>query len=133
MLSKFIDDIPTDFQPKESEHKDINEAYRGTINTDDLNVVDFLPSFIECGNRRKQWGKSRSFFSVSLFSNEEDLKNNIQSIPTLNNKIKSISKGYTTLKRGISVLSDNSTHIDYFLYDHKNNNPYSDFNIIERR
>lgn len=132
---RFLDPIPEEYQPQEKDHVEYNEIYRATINTDKLDIQDFMPTYLCHKSRANMWRKinSSSFYSLSLFSDLESLKNAVNASISLSNSIRSFSKGFTTLNRGISTKEAPNKHINYFLFDHKNNNPYPDFKIIERR
>ena len=122
-------DIPKECRPDLAINDEFQEVFRGTSNISVLDKTDFLPTFVEYRNQKKLWKNqfnNSSYYSVSLFTSLDKLKEKTKMIK----RIKSYSKGFTTIKRGISILNSDS-HIDYFLYDYDNNNPYLDFVIIE--
>lgn len=121
-------DIPEDKAPHENEHVAYNEVYRGTVSIDKLCVDDFVPSYILYKNQMRTFGKlCKADYSVSLFTNLEKLKEKVKNI----NSIKSYSKGYTNIKRGISTKESEENHVNYYLYDYLTNSPCDDFEIIE--
>lgn len=123
----FIDNIPKDNQPDKSEHTDFPIVFRAAKSEDILKREDFLPTFIENPKRKASW---RGLYAMSLFLEEKDLYRTMDANPPLKNSTKSIAIGFTTLNRGISMITNkNDGHISYFLYDTWNNNPYPDFKI----
>lgn len=66
---------------------------------------------------------------MSVFTNIDSLILKLQRIPALRNKIKTISRGRTSIKRGISTAENNDHHVEYYLYDYLNNSPKDDFDI----
>jgi len=128
--------IPKEYWPNQSEHVDFNEVYRASMSVDVLKIDDFIPSNIEHKNQKKTFKNTfeQPEFSVSLSTDLDSLKKTVSKFPSMNKRIKSYSKGKTSIKRGISTAENTSTHhVNYFLYDYIENSPKDDFEIIEVR
>ncbi len=121
--------------PTESQHVEYAEVYRATKNSDILSVNDFLPWNVEYANQKKTFKHHfrQPNYGMSVFTKLDSLKNTIEIYPTLKESIKAYAKGFTTIKRGISLKENNAHHVDYFLYDYECNSPKDDFSIIEVR
>lgn len=70
---------------------------------------------------------------MSVFTELDDLKKVVNRFPAMGETIKSFSKGFTSLNRGVSPKEDKSHHVEYYLFDYENNSPKDDFEIIEVR
>lgn len=121
--------------PDESQHVEYAEVYRATKSADVLRIEDFLPSNIEHANQKKTFKNqfNKSYYGVSIFTDFGSLKKVVARFPALDNVIKTYSKGFTTITRGISLKEDINHHVDYFLYDYEGNSPKDDFKIVEVR
>lgn len=125
--------MPQAMWPDESNHVDYHEVYRATKNTESLTVRDFLPWNIEYENQKKTFRKtfSQPDYGMSLFTDLASLKDVVDRFPALKESTKSFAKGFTTLKRGISLKENSKHHVEYYLYDYEDNSPKDDFEIIE--
>ena len=134
-MGKF-DWLPEEYRPMESEHVEHQCVYRATKSTDILKVEDFLPSVIENPYMLETFGKlvnKQELYGVSLFTDLDALKEMLKKKVSLDRKINSFSKGFTTITKGISTKANSHCHLEYYLYDYENNNPKDDFEIIEVR
>ena len=68
---------------------------------------------------------------ICLFTSAESLKLLFESSVGFRRNHKSIAKGFTTIKRGYSYEANQKGHVDYYLYDYLENNPYEDFTWCE--
>ena len=127
--------MPDALWPGDDEHIDYEPVFRGTKSTDYLKIDDFLPSNIEYENQKKTFKNlfQRPNYGVSVFTALASLEETIAKFPALQKSIKSISKGRTTIVRGISTKENEKHHIDYYLYDYLNNSPKEDFEIEKVR
>lgn len=128
--------IPREFWPNAAEHIDYTEVYRASMSIDALKIEDFVPSNIEHKNQRKTFKNTfeQPEFSVSLSTDLDSLKKIVSKFPSMNKRIKSYSRGKTSISRGISTKENPATHhVNYFLYDYIDNSPKDDFEIIEVR
>ena len=71
-------------------------------------------------------------YGLSVFTDLGSLKTKVASVPALGESTKAYAKGFTTIKRGIS-LKEKKHHVEYFLYDYEYNSPKDDFQIVEVR
>lgn len=133
MEFKHIDN--RDMFPDESQHIEHSEVYRAVKSVDILDVQDFLPWNVEHANQRKTFRKQfkQPEYGMSVFTELEALKDKVSKIPSLNESTNAYAKGFTTIKRGISLKEDHNHHVEYFLYDYECNSPKDDFRIVEVR
>ena len=127
--------IPKEMWPDQSQHVDYKEVYRATHSLDVLTNNDFLPWNIEHANQRKTFGNlfKQPEYGMSVYTKLEPLKNIVDKYPKLSASINAYAKGFTTIKRGVSLKESKNNHVEYYLYDYINNNPKDDFKIIEVR
>lgn len=130
-MGKFVDNIPLQFQPREEEHVIHVDAIRA-LKDNKCDIDSFLPTFLE-RNKRSFFGDgfSKSNYSMSLFTSLEAIHLKFNSVSIFWKKHKGLAQGTTSIERGISLKASADGHIDYFLYDAYNNNPCSDFKVIE--
>lgn len=133
MEFKHIDN--KDMCPDESQHVEYAEVYRAVKSTNILEVQDFLPWNIEHANQKKTFRKqfTQPEYGMSVFTDFEAMKSIVARIPTLNESTNAYAKGFTSIKRGISLQENKNHHVEYFLYDYENNSPKDDFKIVEVR
>ena len=133
-MSRFLHIDNDDMCPDESQHVEYAEVYRATKNIDVLKVEDFLPWNIEHANQRKTFKNQfkQPEYGLSVFTDLSTLKKKVNSIPSLDASTNSYARGFTTIKRGIS-LKEKNHHVEYFLYDYLENSPKDDFRIVEVR
>ena len=123
--------MPKELWPDEAEHVDYDPVYRATKNINQLTVEDFLPWNVEHKNQKRTFKNlfKKPEYGMSVFTNLGALEETLEKVPSLNRKIRSISKGRTSLARGISTKENEKHHVEYFLYDYINNSPKDDFEI----
>ena len=133
-MSRFLHIDNDDMCPDESQHVEYAEVYRATKNIDVLKVEDFLPWNIEHANQRKTFKNQfkQPEYGLSVFTDLSTLKKKVNSIPSLDASTNSYARGFTTIKRGIS-LKEKNHHVEYFLYDYLENSPKVYFRIVEVR
>lgn len=133
-MSKFKHIDNEDMCPNESQHVEYSEVYRATKNSAELKVEDFLPWNVEHANQMKTFKKQfkQPEYGLSVFTDLVSLKTKVASVPALGESTKAYAKGFTTIKRGIS-LKEKKHHVEYFLYDYEYNSPKDDFQIVEVR
>ena len=130
-MSRFIDPIPIDKQPLESEHVQYDIVYRAMYNQDCDDINNFLPTYIERNYKPESFfDKDQQKFSLSVFTNEEDLITTIRPIYKTWIKVTALAKGKTDIEKGISTSSDKG-HVNYYLYDYLNNSPKNDFQYLK--
>ena len=134
-MGKFKHIDNEDMCPDESQHVEYAEIFRATKSITELHVEDFLPWNVEHANQMKTFKNqfSQPNFGVSLSTDLDSLKETILRYPALDASINSYSKGFTTIKRRISLKENSNHHVDYFLYDYELNSPKDDFMIVEVR
>ena len=129
---RFRDDIPTsvvdDIYKNQDYHR--RNVYRA-ISHNVITTVkeDFLPSFMDL--EYIPLILTTGHYGLSVFEDLEKLKNTVASSKRLYNSTIGYAFGFTNFDRGIWTNPDNKTHINYFLFDWDNNNPFDDFEIIE--
>ena len=126
-MCTFTNGIPEDLKPKKEENVVYDITYRA-IQHSDLTKYDFVPTNIEKPGRKKFW-RIRGYYGVSLFDDLDKLKGKVESIPSLEKTTVGFAVGHTYIGKGISTIA-NDHHINYYLYDWENNNPYVDFKKI---
>lgn len=133
-MSKFKHIDNEAMYPDESQHVAYDEVYRATKNVGKLDIEDFLPWNVEHPNQKKTFKKlfKQPEYGMSVFTDLETLKRVVAKYPSLDASTNAYAKGFTTIKRGIS-LEENKHHVDYFLYDYVDNSPKDDFEIVEVR
>ena len=133
-MSKFIHIDNDDMCPDESQHVEYAEVYRATKSIDVLMVEDFLPWNVEYANQKKTFKRlfKQPDYGMSVFTDLSSLKSKVDSIPSLGASNNAYARGFTTIKRGIS-LKEKKHHVEYFLYDYLDNSPKDDFRIVEVR
>ena len=133
IVGKFKHIDNDDMCPDESQHVEYAEVYRATKNTEILGVEDFLPWNVEYANQNKTFKRQfkKPEYGLSVFTNLDSLKDTVERIPALAERTNAYAKGFTTIKRGISLKEDKKHHVEYYLYDYENNSPKDDFEIIE--
>ena len=91
--------------PYESQHVEYSEVYRATKNSAELKVEDFLPWNVEHANQMKTFKKQfkQPEYGLSVFTDLVSLKTKVASVPALGESTKAYAKGFTTIKRGISL------------------------------
>lgn len=123
--------MPECFWPDDEEFVSYNCVYRLIKFPDRIIPQDFFPSHADedgsLNSKKLASIKKPNKGNYSLSLNIE-LKN----LDGLSLKLtfKGVAKGYTDLKRGISLSASASGHINYFLYDYINNNPSPDFIVV---
>lgn len=125
--------IPDEFKPTADKHVEYSEVYRA-LHGYNVTKEDFYPTIIERNSKKK--GKlfeprEQGDYSVSVFRTMKAIKLLFDSSMGFRNSHKAIAKGCTTKRRGYSYEADKKGHIDYFLYDYLENNPYEDFKYCE--
>lgn len=127
--------MPNEIWPDESQHVEYAEVYRAIKSVDVLNIEDFLPWNVEHSNQMKTFRKlfHQPSYGLSVFTDLDSLKNTIEHVPALNDSTNAYAKGFTTIKRGISLKENDRHHVEYFLYDYEYNSPKDDFLIVEVR
>ena len=133
ILTRFRHIEIEDLCPKENQHVEYKEVYRAIKNITELKVEDFLPWNVEYANQRKTFKNQfkQPEYGMSVFTDLDSLKKTVARFPGLDEKTKAFAKGFTTIKRGISLKESDQHHVDYFLYDYENNSPKDDFRIVE--
>lgn len=129
--------IPENLRPDETLHTDHKICFRA-IQGNIITKEDFFPTFLE-KRKRKAMNKvdsvkacfERGDYSVSLFDTIDGIKKIYNAYPLFRKNHNWIAKGFTSRKRGISYTANKNGHIDYFLYDYNDNNPYQDFELIQ--
>lgn len=130
-MSKFVDPIPDEFQPTLADNIPLNPAYRGLIK-DSICDECFLPTFIQNKNEGKSFvSKNKSSYSLSLSNSYDSLIKTISASVRLQNSIVAIARGCTNIDRGIAEAPNKKGHVNYFVFDSKNNNPSNDFVKVE--
>ena len=125
--------IPDEFKPTEDKHVEYSEVYRA-LRGNEVTKEDFYPTFIERNSKKKRKlfePRNQSDYSVSVFRTMESIMLLFNSNWGFHKSHKAIAKGCTTKRRGYSYDADKNGHIDYFLYDYLENNPYEDFKYCE--
>lgn len=117
------------------QHTVFTTVYRA-LHSKIITKEDFIPSIIEKRNRQKKKAalgtENLSSYSVSLFLSIDAIKCIFQTSPVFANTHQGIARGFTTERRGISILTNkDKQHIDYFLYDYKANSPAEDFEVVQ--
>ena len=104
-MSKFKHIDNEDMCPYESQHVEYSEVYRATKNSAELKVEDFLPWNVEHANQMKTFKKQfkQPEYGLSVFTDLVSLKTKVASVPALGESTKAYAKGFTTIKRGISL------------------------------
>lgn len=127
--------IPKKIWPVESQHVEYKVVYRGTHNSEELKIEDFLPWNVEHRNQKKTFKKlfKQPEYGMSTYTDLDTLKSVVEKFPKLDNVTKAYAKGFTSIKRGISLEENKQHHVEYFLYDYENNSPKDDFVIVEVR
>ena len=118
--------------PKEEEHVEYETVFRATKNEVDLSIDDFLPWNIEYANQERTFKNQfhRPKYGMSVFTELDALISKIRKLPALKKKTRTISKGKTTIERGISTKENVEHHVEYYLYDYETNSPKDDFCIF---
>lgn len=124
--------IPDDLLPEEDKHVDYKDVFRAIRNAD-VTKDDFLPSIIENPYLAKKFEKRTKLenYSVSLWKTETQLKRIYNSNASFKKKYNAIAKGFTSKERGYSYKAGKDGHINYYLFDYEDNNPYSDFEFYK--
>lgn len=136
-LSSFVNsNIPEEFFPDISEHINYSPVYRAIENVDSINIQDFIPTNIEEEGRNGFFSKSennyqRDHYSVSVYTNHNQLCKKLNSCVKLQSRFKGIAKGFTTIEKGVSTKKNKKSHVNYYLFDYINNSPYTDFELLE--
>lgn len=127
--------MPKDMWPDEKQHVEYTEVYRATHSTDDLKVEDFLPWNIEHPNQKKTFKNlfKQPEYGMSTYTDLESLKCVVEKFPKLDSATNAYAKGFTSIKRGISLKENSQHHVEYFLFDYEENSPKDDFKIAEVR
>lgn len=107
----------------EKEHVEYRRVYRLVDNAAAITMEDFLPSII-ADDGKSNLNKLDSY-SVSLLYDKINVEEYKKRYRSLQNK--EVVCGPTKIQRGISHQHNKKGHIDYFLFDYANNNPYTDF------
>ena len=130
-MSRFIDPIPDDKQPSESENVVYDTVYRAMYNRDANDINNFLPTYIERHYKPESFfSREQTTFSLSVFTNETDLISALRVNAKKWNKVEALAVGHTDLNKGISTKEDNG-HVNYYLFDYKGNNPCVDFRYLK--
>lgn len=134
VLGKFKH-MPEAMWPREIDHVEYSEVYRATKSEDVLAVVDFLPWNVEYEKQRTTFRNTfkQPEYGMSVFTDLNDLKRTVCRFPALNKSTKAFARGFTTIKRGVSLRENQNHHVEYYLYDYENNSPKDDFTIVEVR
>lgn len=121
--------------PDECQHVEHSEVYRAVKHTSVLAVDDFLPWNVEYVNQKRTYKNQfeQGHYGMSLFTDMDSLLRILNKCPALNEKTNAFAKGFTTIRRGVSLKANKNHHVEYFLYDYENNSPKDDFQIIEVR
>lgn len=136
-LSSFINsNIPEELSPDLSEHVDYRPVYRAIENVDSINKQDFIPTNIEEEECKGFFSKSgnnygRDHYSVSVYTNHNQLCKKLNSCVKLQSRFKGIAIGFTTIEKGVSTKKNKKSHVNYYLFDYINNSPYTDFELLE--
>ena len=131
MNKRFIDPIPEEFVPGEDENVFSQPVFRA-VHTKEMTVGNFLPSYIEKPRNQNSFiPVNKSYFSLSIFRSVEECKSKINRYPSFAKTFVGFAIGKTNIERGVALTPNNEGHIDYFLYDHLNNNPCVDFLYFE--
>lgn len=70
---------------------------------------------------------------MSVYTDINSLKEVVDRFPKLSASIHAYSRGFTSIRRGISTRENEHHHVEYYLYDYEDNSPKDDFLIIEVR
>lgn len=124
--------IPEKYWPSRSDHVDAIHAYRFIFHEGDLCKEDFYPSSYRENLKMQSYEKDQSSYSVSLFASKMSAEHVLKTAVGLSKKTKQFGVGNTDITYGVSTMPSKSGHIDYYLYDYMDNNPYICF-TIERR
>ncbi len=133
-MTKFKHIENEDICPKEEQHVEYAEVYRAVKNDKALSNYDFLPWNVEHPNKMKTFKNlcnKQSSYGLSVYTDLLELKRTVSRFPALREETKAYARGYTTIKRGISLKEDKHHHVEYFLYDYELNSPKDDFCIAE--
>ena len=127
--------MPREIWPVESQHVEYEVVYRGVHNSEDLEIEDFLPWNVEHKNQKKTFKNlfEQPEYGMSTYTDLDTLKSIVEKYPKLNKATKAYAKGFTSIRRGISLEENKQHHVEYFLYDYENNSPKDDFVIVEVR
>ena len=134
---KFVDGVvPEEFQPSDSEHIRYDVVYR-FVKKIDFGCESFTPYVLDNPNACKQFARQEKpeagHFAVSLYDSIEHAIDALKKFKRLQNVTLGIAVGFTDFSKGISTERDAYTgHIDYFLYDWKNNTPAVDFEFQKK-
>ena len=130
MPNRFVDPVPTQFQPAEEDNYPSFGVIRG-VYSKEMTVSNFLPTYIERPSILKSFvPPSASTYALSIFSSLEECKKALGKYPRLFDKIVGFAEGDTNIDRGIATKPGKEGHIDYFLYDYAGNNPCQDFHYL---
>ena len=112
-------------------------CYRAIKHTNDMELSknDFLPSIMESNNNTMpdaeiQMKRKYKSFSVSINRSLEELKEIVQSVPTLRDSVCSYAVGSYSKKKGVVTKPEWNGHIHYFLFDPEEKNPVTDFRYV---
>lgn len=131
--------IPKHCFPKKNYN--VKSVYRLVTNNELLSIRDFLPSIIEWELRKRSRGSNLKKlqeivqqnkcgdYSCSVFEDVdkmivESVSNNVIRYKNV------IVKGDIDFGKGMTTSPSETTHINYYLYDYVDNNPYLDFKIM---
>ncbi len=110
------------------EQDDEKECYRALTTPDECIPNDFLPTFIEYPDRCEVMGD----FSLSVNTTLKALNKTCKRYKVFGVKHPYYAIGRTSHEYGYPHYPKNN-HIDYFIYDFKNNNCFANFTHMGRR
>ncbi|MFW5795057.1 MAG: hypothetical protein ACOCV1_06195 [Bacillota bacterium] len=136
--------IPASCIPNESHNP--QTVYRATISENVLCIDDFLPSIIDKELRgirkagpnleklKKSIGSSKidcGKYSCSVYDDFNEMITDLIKKNVLKHK-NTISRGVINNSKGIASQPSKSHHMNYYIYNYIENNPYVDFEIIKK-
>lgn len=129
-MKKFVDSIFYEYHVEQIKNEPCSFCVRGIRNDPNINATKFVPSYKEPSFQRKKFVTGIDQLSVSIFVGENEFKNKIKGLKKFRTGFIAIASGKTCEDKGIAEKPDETGHINYFLYDYENNNPYCDFTFM---
>lgn len=133
-------------------NKKIDEIMRVSIDADNRNAYriimhpsnelikkeDFYPTFIlrnknSIPSEEKQLNRDVEYFGVSLFDTYENVVNFKETVISFRDHDDyCFAKGVVDKNKGTMGIFESNGHFQFFLFDPVGNNPYQDFEYVEK-
>ena len=133
-----FDYVPIEYHqylPLESDHIDHSNIVRGAMISPNC-AENFYPTCIENPDRIKKFMTQQKFditlYSLSIYNSIENFEKDISKFPKTSAKILFYAIGTTSITYGISLKPDQFGHINYYLFDYLNLNPFGAFSLLNR-